>query len=217
MRKRLIFWRGNSTNSPPYSSHRNVYYTLIYKIRYSVTADYLRNNLSVNYFVVTNLRWIFMLGVSHTSPSSLCWSQRVKVRTCRVGKGHSFKLLLGSVCQSWGWEEPSGAAVGQRDACAAPTWLLKAVSRVHGAREGLLVRVTLVSRVLEESWPLTEQNVGKAPFAWNCFYSFSTDPGLSGVGLQPFLCIVLFHICYAEIMMWSRSALITNAVFLVLL
>ena len=75
-------------------------------------------------------------GFPIDSPFSLCWSLRVKVHTCGVGKGHSFKLLLSSVCQSWGWAEPFRAVVGQGGACAAPTWLLRTMSRVHAAGEG---------------------------------------------------------------------------------
>lgn len=79
--------------------------------------------------------------------------------------------------------------------------------------------------VHQSGWPwevgnggkLSSQNLGKAPSTWFCSYSFSTDPGLVGSCPLPLLCIALFHICCAEIMMWVGSSLITNTMSLVLL
>lgn len=114
----------------------------------------------------------------------------------------SFKLLLSSVCQSWGWEEPSGAGVGEGAAWAAPTQLLGAGSGAHPAGEGPVRQGDPVGRGLEGRWPRTEQHLGQAPSTRFCSYSSSTHPGLAGVCLQAALCIALFHICCAEIMMW---------------
>jgi len=67
-----------------------------------------------------------MPGVSHRSPSPLCWSQEGEGASCGVGKGRGSTLLLTSVCQGGSSGQSLRAVVGQGGARAAPAQLLRA-------------------------------------------------------------------------------------------
>lgn len=143
-------------------------------------------------------------------PFSLHWSQGVEVHLWRVGKGPGLGCCSAQFARAEAVKSHLGLLLSARCPCCPN----RAEFRL---RRG----------VGESGWPwwvgagrkLASHRAKprKAPFMCFSFYFFSTDPGLAGICLQPFLCISLFHICCAEIMMSVGSALITNTMSLVLL